>query len=222
MEKRGASETKVHTTVNAVKFYFEQVLKKEKTFYALPRSKKPWTLPAVLAESEVLKLIQKTDNLKHRTMIMAGYSAGLRVSEIVGLRIKNIDSERMMIHIQGAKGKKDRMAHLSKKMLEILRMYYQQYRPKDYLVEGQYGWPYSARSVQEVLQQAKLNSKITKKGSVHMLRHSYATHLLEAGTDIRIIQELLGHNSLKTTMRYTHVSKKELGKIVSPLDKLNW
>lgn len=222
LEKRGASETKVHTTVNAVKFYFEKVLKKEKEFYDFPRPKKPWKLPAVLADTEGIKLIQTINNLKHRTMIMAGYSAGLRVSEIVALKILNIDSQRMMIHIQGAKGKKDRMVPLSKKLLEILRTYYQQYRPKSYLFEGQNGGPYSATSVQEILQQAKLCSRIMKKGSVHMFRHSYATHLLESGTDIRIIQELLGHNSLKTTMRYTHVSKKELGKIVSPLDKLNW
>ena len=222
LEEKGASETKVHTTVNALKFYFEQVLKKPKEFYDLPRPKKPWKLPAVLAESEVLKIIQRIDNLKHQTMIMAGYSAGLRVSEIVGLTIQNIDSQRMMIHIQGAKGKKDRMVPLSKVLLETLRKYYVTYHPKKYLFEGQYGGAYSSRSLQEVLQKAKLKSQIFKVGSIHMLRHSYATHLLEAGTDIRIIQELLGHNSLKTTMRYTHVSKKELGKIISPLDKLSW
>ena len=210
LNERGASETKVHSTVNAVKFYFEKVLLKHKEFYDLPRPKKPWKLPPVLAETEVTKLIKNIANLKHRTMIMAGYSAGMRVSE------------RMMIHIQGAKGKKDRMVPLSKILLETLREYYKAWRPKEFLFEGQYGGPYSVRSVQEILQQAKIKGNIVKKGSVHMLRHSYATHLLEGGTDIRIIQELLGHNSLQTTMRYTHVSKKELGKIVSPLDKLSW
>ena len=134
-------------------------------------------------------------------MIMAGYSAGLRVSEIIGLKLKNIDSQRMMIHIQGAKGKKDRMVPLSKTLLVLLRQYYTAYKPIEYLFEGQYGGAYSARSIQEILQAAKKRVHQQKTGSVHMLRHSYATNLVEAGTDIRIIQELLGHNSIKTTMR---------------------
>lgn len=222
LEKRGCSETKVHTTVNAIKFYFEKVEGREKEFYDLPRPKKPWKLPAVLAEEEVLSIIKSIENIKHRTMIMAGYAGGLRVSEIVGLKLTDIDSKRMMIHIHGAKGKKDRMVPLSVRFLETMRSYYIQYKPAVYLFEGKKGVAYNARSVQEVLQKAKERVNVTKTGSVHMLRHSYATHLMEAGTDIRIIQELLGHNSIKTTMRYTHVSKKELGRIVSPLDKLTW
>ena len=197
-------------------------MKREKEFYDLPRPKKPFKLPDVLAEEEVISIIQKIKNLKHRTMIMAGYSAGLRVSEIVNLKVKDIDSKRMMIHIHAAKGKKDRLVPLSKKLLETLREYYTTYKPKDFLFEGQDGKSYSARSVQSILQTAKLKAKINKTGSVHMLRHSYATHLMEGGTDIRIIQELLGHNSIKTTMRYTHVSKKDIGRIESPLDKLAW
>lgn len=222
LEKRGCSETKVHTTVNAIKFYFEKVEGREKEFYDLPRPKKPWKLPAVLAEEEVLSIIKSIENIKHRTMIMAGYAGGLRVSEIVGLKLTDIDSKRMMIHIHGAKGKKDRMVPLSVRFLVTMRSYYIQYKPAVYLFEGKKGVAYNARSVQEVLQKAKERVNVTKTGSVHMLRHSYATHLMEAGTDIRIIQELLGHNSIKTTMRYTHVSKKELGRIVSPLDKLTW
>jgi site-specific recombinase XerD len=222
LEKQGCSETQVHTAVNAIKFYFEKVMKREKEFYDLPRPKKPFKLPDVLAEEEVISIIQKIKNLKHRTMIMAGYSAGLRVSEIVNLKVKDIDSKRMMIHIHAAKGKKDRLVPLSKKLLETLREYYTTYKPKDFLFEGQDGKSYSARSVQSILQTAKLKAKINKTGSVHMLRHSYATHLMEGGTDIRIIQELLGHNSIKTTMRYTHVSKKDIGRIESPLDKLAW
>ena len=222
LEKQGCSETKVHTAVNALKFYFEKVAGREKEFYDLPRPKKPFKLPAILAEDEVVQVIKHITNLKHRAMIMAGYSAGLRVSEIIALKPGNIDSKRMMIHIQGAKGKKDRMVPLAKKLLEILRLYYQAYKPQTYLFEGRPGEPYSVRSVQEILKVAKLKAQVTKKGSVHMLRHSYATHLMEAGTDIRIIQELLGHNSIKTTMRYTHVSKKDIGRIESPLDKLGW
>jgi site-specific recombinase XerD len=212
----------VHTAVNAIKFYFEQVMKREKEFYDLPRPKKPFKLPSVLAEEEVITLIQKTVNLKHRAIIMTGYSAGLRVSEIVNLKIDDIDSKRMMMHIKGAKGKKDRMVPLSKKLLEILREYYKQYRPKELLFEGRNGGCYSSRSIQLTLNNAKLKAEIKKKGSTHMLRHSYATHLLELGTDIRIIQELLGHNTIRTTMRYTHVSRKSLDKVESPLDKLKW
>ena len=221
LKEQGCSETKVHTAVNALKFYFEQVMGRGKEFYDLPRPKKPFKLPAILAEEEVMDLIKNIENIKHRTMIMTGYSAGLRVSEIVGLKLKNIDSKRMMIHIQEAKGKKDRMVPLSRILLETLRSYFLVYKPKEYLFEGQFGGAYSTRSVQEVMQVAK--QKVTNKtGSVHMLRHSYATHLMEAGTDIRIIQALLGHNSIRTTMLYTHVSKVAIGKVESPLDKLKW
>lgn len=222
LEKRGCSETKVHTSVNAIKFYFEKVEGREKEFYDLPRPKKPFNLPAILAEEEVLALIQQVKNLKHKTLLMAGYAGGLRVSEIIHLKIHDIDSKRMMIHLQGAKGKRDRMVPLSKKLLEALRVYYLAYKPKEYIFESSAGGMYSARSAQSVLQAAKKEAGIIKKGSIHMLRHSYATHLMESGTDIRIIQELLGHNSIRTTMLYTHVSKKDIGKIESPLDKLNW
>ncbi len=221
LKEKGCSETKVHSAINAIKFYFEYVLGKEKEFYDLPRPKKPFKLPAILAEEEVVEIIKNIQNVKHKTMIMTAYSAGLRVSEIVALKINNIDSKRMMIHIQGAKGKKDRMVPLSIVLLTMLRKYYKEYQPKNYLFEGQFGNAYSARSVQEVLQIAK--QKVTNKaGGVHMLRHSYATHLMESGTDIRIIQSLLGHNSIRTTMLYTHVSKIALSKIESPLDKLKW
>ncbi len=222
LEKQGHSETKVHTTVNTIKFYFEQVLGKEKAFYDLPRPKKPFKLPAVLAEEEIIKLIQKLSNLKHKAILMTGYAAGMRVSEIIHLQIADIDSKRMMIHIHGAKGKKDRMVPLSKKLLETLRAYYRLYKPKRYIFENPAGGMYSIRSAQQILHDAKEQAGITKKGSIHMLRHSYATHLMEGGTDIRIIQELLGHNSIRTTMLYTHVSKKDLGRIESPLDKLSW
>jgi len=222
LEKKGCSETKVHMAVNAIKFYFEQVMGRGKEFYDLPRPKKPWKLPAILAEEEVVTMIKSIVNIKHRTMIMTGYSAGLRVSEIINLKISNIDSKRMMIHVQNGKGKKDRMVPLSKRLLEILRIYFKAYQPKEYLFEGQAGGQYSARSLQEVLQAAKLRSRINKVGSIHMLRHSYATHLMDAGTDIRFIQDLLGHNSIRTTMRYTHVTNKQIAKIGSPLDKLDW
>lgn len=222
LEKQGYSETKVHTSVNVIKFYFEKVLCRAKEFYDLPRPKKPFKLPSVLAEEEIIRLIQKVNNLKHRALLMTGYAAGMRVSEIIHLKIADIDSMRMMIHIHAGKGKKDRMVPLSNKLLETLRSYYLVYKPKEYLFENPSGGVYSVRSAQQILHNAKQEAGIQKKGSIHMLRHSYATHLMESGTDIRIIQELLGHNSIKTTMRYTHVSKKDIGRIGSPLDRLNW
>ena len=219
--KKGYSEVHIHTVINAIKFYYEKVLGRQLEFYGVPRPKKPWKLPEVLATEEVASLISKVDNVKHKAMLMTGYSAGLRVSEIVGLRLRDIDSKRMMIHIHGAKGKKDRMVPLSQKLLMVLREYVGQYKPKVYLFEGQGSTAYSTRSVQLVLAESKRKAGIAKKGSVHSLRHSYATHLMESGTDIRFIQELLGHNSITTTMRYAHVSKKDIRKIESPLDKLN-
>jgi site-specific recombinase XerD len=223
IKKKGYSEVQVHTAVNALKFYFEQVEKRGREFYDLPRPKKKEQLPSILAEAEVVTLLQKTVNLKHKTLLMTAYSAGLRVSELVSLKVKDIDSQRMLIHVRQGKGKKDRMVPLSQKLLEVLRSYHKAYRPKIYLFEGnEPATPYSTRSAQEVLKVAKQKARIRKSGSIHSLRHAYATHLLEGGTDIRFIQELLGHQSLTTTLIYTHVSVKNIGGILSPLDKLNF
>ena len=221
LKRKNYSEVRIHTAVNAIKFFFEQVEKRGREFYDLPRPKKALQLPSVLSEQEIVRLFSQTGNLKHKVLLMAAYSAGLRVSELVGLRLKDIDSSRMMIHIRQGKGKKDRMVPLSAKLLEVLRNYYKTYKPKEYLFEGEkQGMPYSTRSAQEVLKRAKQRAGIRKSGSIHSLRHSYATHLLEGGTDIRYIQAFLGHNDPKTTMRYTHVSKTAIGNIGSPLDKL--
>jgi site-specific recombinase XerD len=223
LHKKGKSPAHLHTTINALKFYFEQVEGRGKEFYDLPRPQKPQKLPDILGEREIVKIFQSVENLKHRTLLMTAYSAGLRVSELVSLQVRDIDSERMMIHVRQGKGAKDRMVQLSTVLLDTLRAYYRAYKPSLYLFEGeQPGTPYSTRSAQEVLKKAKGKAGILKQGSIHMLRHSYATHLLEGGTDIRYIQELLGHNNLQTTMRYTHVSKLQVQKIISPLDKLQW
>jgi site-specific recombinase XerD len=222
MEKKGYTEAAMHTVVNALKFYFEKVEGKTSEFYNLPRPKKPHKIPHILAETEIIDLIRKTENLKHRALLMASYSAGLRVSELVTLKKTDIDSKRMMIYIRGAKGKKDRLVPLSKRLLETLRQYVGKYKPREYLFEGEGGMLYSTRSAQQVLADAKQKAGIMKKGSIHLLRHSYATHLLEGGTDIRYIQDFLGHNSLKTTMLYTHVSKLKIENIQSPLDKLKF
>jgi site-specific recombinase XerD len=153
-------------------------------------------------------------------MLMLAYSAGLRVSEIVNLKIEDVDSNRMTIFVARAKGKKDRINALSPKLLAELRKYYKEYKPAIYLFEGPDKAQYSVRSVQEVFTKAKQNAGIRNKGGIHTLRHSYATHLLESGTDIRFIQELLGHNSINTTLRYTHVSTRSIRNIKSPLDDL--
>lgn len=221
MNNKNYSEAHIHTAINAIKFYFEHVLNRGKEIYDLPRPKKPLLLPDILSEKEVVKLFAEIKNLKHKTLLMTAYSAGLRVSELVNLRIHDIDSQRMMIHIRIGKGKKDRMVPLSKRLLEILREYYKEYRPKEFLFEGENG-AYSTRAAQLVIADAKSKAGIRKGGSIHSLRHSYATHLLEGGTDIRYIQELLGHADLKTTLRYTHVTMKGIGGIQSPLDKLPW
>lgn len=221
IKKKRYSETHVHTAVNAIKFYFEQVEKRPREFYDLPRPKKPLKLPSILAEEEVVSLIRNTGNLKHKAILMTAYSAGMRVSELVRLKIAHVDSKRMMLLIEQGKGKKDRMVPLSQKLLETLREYFKNDRPKVYLFEGNKpGEPISTRTAQRILAVSKLKAKVYKKGSIHSLRHSYATHLLEGGTDLRYIKELLGHHSLKTTLIYTHVSIKNIGNVQSPLDKL--
>jgi integrase/recombinase XerD len=214
------SETQIHSAINAIKFYFEKVLGNDKTYYDLPRPKKPKQLPDVLAEEEVMSIIGTITNIKHRALIMTGYAAGLRVSEIVNLQLRDIDGKRMVIHIRNGKGKKDRYVNLSVVLLHTLRDYYKAYHPGPFLFVGEDGGAYSTRSAQQIIKAAKQKLGILKKGSIHMLRHSYATHLLENGTDIRYIQALLGHNDIKTTIRYTHVASKITSKIQSPLDVL--
>ncbi len=214
------SATTQNQLINAIKYFYEQVLKRPREVYELPRAHKPWQLPAVFSEQEILAILNATENLKHRTLLCLAYSAGLRVSELVNLRIADIDSSRMLINIRQAKGKRDRIVMLSEKLLVLLREYYKAYTPKTYLFEGQGGGRYSARSIQEVVQRSKKLAGVKKKGSIHALRHSFATHLYEAGTDLISIKELLGHQSLRTTAIYTHVSKKNISKIQSPFDKL--
>lgn len=215
------SENTIHSRMNAIKFYFEKVLHRDKMFFEIPRPKKPSKLPKVISTTDIKKLFGATTNLKHNTMLKLCYGMGLRVSEIINLKISDIDSKRMQVFIERAKGKKDRYVNLPDSILEQLRAYYREYRPKKYLFEGQHGDQYSIRSAQLVFKAAMQKAKINKEVGIHGLRHSFATHLLENGTDIRFIQELLGHNDIKTTLRYTHVSQKTLSKVKSPLDDIN-
>jgi site-specific recombinase XerD len=175
-------------------------------------------LPNVLSKEDVIAIIAATTNLKHKALLALIYSAGLRISEALAMQPKDIDSKRMLIHVKNAKGKKDRYTLLSEKVLVILREYYNIYQPKTYLFEGQAGGAYSSRSAQTVLKLAVKKAGIDKPVSLHTLRHSFATHLLESGTDLRYIQDLLGHSSPKTTMIYTHVSSSSLKKIKNPFD----
>ena len=207
--------------VNSIKFYYEKVLGRQKEFYNLPRAKKPRKLPTVLSEEEIITLLDQPENLKHKCILYLIYSGGLRISEAVNMKVADIDSKRNLILIRGAKGKKDRTTLLSKKLLEMLRHYYKLYKPKEYLFEGETGGQYSVTTIQKVFNKALKASGIRKNATVHSLRHSFATHLLERGTDLRYIQELLGHESSKTTEIYTHVTMKAKDKIVSPLDNLN-
>lgn len=214
------SPTVQNQLINAIKFFYEQLLKRPAEHYDLPRAKEGQRLPSVFSASEIQKIIEACTNLKHRSMICLAYAGGLRVSEVVNLQIADVDSKRMVITVRHGKGNKDRQVMLSEKLLIILREYFRQYKPKIWLFEGKPGERYSDRSVQLVLQQAKRKAGIRKRGSIHALRHSFATHLLESGTDLLSIKALLGHNSLRTTMMYTHVSNKQISKIQSPLDKI--
>lgn len=213
-------ERKMNGKINAIKFYFEQVLHQPKMFFDIPRPKKPQTLPKMLSKADIKKIFSVTHNQKHLLILKLCYGMGLRVSEVVNLKISNIDSKRMQVHIQGAKGKKDRYVNLPHSILGLLREYYKAYRPKIWLFEGQYGGNYSTRSVQAVFKRAMKKAGIHKQIGVHGLRHSYATHLLESGADLRFIQELLGHYNIKTTQIYTHVTNTSIKNIKSPIDTL--
>lgn len=214
------SESEIHSRINAVKFYFEQVLHRPKMFIDIPRPKKSVVLPKMLSKRDINRIIHVTVNPKHKIMLQICYGMGLRVSEVVNLKLSDIDSSNMLVRIEQGKGKKDRMAVLPDSILDSLRRYYMVYHPKVYLFEGQYGGQYAIRSAQAVFKTALKKAGIKKQIGIHGLRHSYATHLLESGTDIRFIQELLGHNSIKTTQIYTHITDVSKAKIKSPLDAL--
>ena len=214
------SESQINSRYNAVKFYYEQVLGRDKFFIDLPRPKMPKQLPKHISPRDIKKLFAAVTNAKHAIMLKLCYGMGLRVSEIVNLKVSNIDSGNMQVLIQQAKGKKDRYVNLPESILDDLRSYYKEYRPSKYLFEGQGGGQYSIRSVQYVFKDAMTRAKINKNVGIHGLRHSFATHLLESGTDISYIQSLLGHNDIKTTMKYVKVAQNDLRNIKSPLDNL--
>lgn len=221
VEKKNISASTLNIIINALRFYYGEILKR-KFIYEIKRPRKDRKLPVVLSREEIAKILSSVDNIKHKTILMLAYSAGLRVSEVIRLKPEDIDSKRKLIHIKGSKGRKDRYTLLSETVLKTLREYWNKYRPQKWLFEGAKEEKHlSARTADKIFKNAFDKAGITKKVSFHSPSHSFATHLLEGGTDLRYIQELLGHAHSKTTEVYTHVRRKNLGKIVSPIDTIN-
>ncbi|WP_084119150.1 site-specific tyrosine recombinase/integron integrase [Aquiflexum balticum] len=207
--------------VNAVKLFLVNSHNKKLNPEIISRPKKEKLLPNVLSKEEVKMILEAHKNIKHKAMLSLIYACGLRRSELLNLKIKDVDSKRRLLIVRQSKGKKDRIVPISDKIIELLRKYYKEFIPKCYLFEGKImGGMYSEKSLESVLKQALTKSGISKPVTLHWLRHSYATHLLESGTDLRFIQEILGHKSSKTTEIYTHVSTKSLQNIKSPFDDL--
>ena len=219
-DKKSATST-LNQAINALKFYYGSI-QKCKFLYEIRRPCRDRKLPIVLSKEEIEKIFLSVGNIKHKAILMLVYSAGLRVGEVVKLKPEDIDNKRMLIHIKGSKGRKDRYTILSETALGVLRQYWRRYKPNKWLFEGARAGRYiSTRTVEKILEHACEKANIRKHVSVHTLRRSFATHLLEGGTDLRYIQELLGHAHSKTTEIYTHFSTKSIGKIKNPLDSLN-
>ena len=206
--------------INAIKFYYEKVLGREKQLIRIERPRKEKILPNTLSKTEIQAILQSTSNIKHRSMLELLYSAGLRRSEVLNLKISDIDSKRMLIKVRGGKGGKDRYTLLSESVLAHLREYFLAYKPKQWLFEGINEAQYSGTSISKVLKKSAKKAGIKKRVHIHMLRHSFATHLLEQGTNLRVIQDLLGHENIQTTEIYTHVSNTEIRKVKNPIDEI--
>jgi site-specific recombinase XerD len=219
---RQASPANLDMHVNALKFLYNVTLKRPEVVQGLSHPKRPKTLPVILSPEEVLRVFAAIRSVKHKAIIATAYAAGLRISEVCGLRIADIDSQRMRIHVRSGKGKKDRYVMLGESLLDLLRQYYQKARPPgEYLFPGYNPQrPICTNAVRQVLRKVVRETGLAKRVTMHTLRHCFATHLLEAGTDIRILQVLLGHSSIRTTLRYTHITDRLLQKLVSPLDMI--
>ena len=212
------SNSYVNQAINAIKFYYEVVLGMPNRFYEIERPRKESKLPTVISKEEILSIIENTNNIKHKCIVELLYGSGLRRSELLNLKINDIDSKRMLILVKGSKGNKDRQTILSKTALHDLRLYFKEYKPHIYLFEGRNEKKYSGASVLKIVKDAAERARIRTRVSPHVLRHSFATHLLESGTDLRQIQVLLGHGSTKTTEIYTHVATNTFKTIKNPLD----
>lgn len=220
VQERKVSYSTQNQAINAIKFYLEQVKGGERKVYYIERPRKESKLPTVLSEEEMWALLSRTHYLKHKCMLLLLYSAGLRRSELLRLQERDLDLDRKVIHVRAAKGKKDRVTMLSPYAYQVLQDYLAQLKPKFWLFEGPDGRPYSASSLGKIIKRSAEKAGIKKNVSAHTLRHSFATHSLEQGMDLRYIQSLLGHENSKTTERYTQVTTKGFGNLVSPLDRL--
>jgi integrase/recombinase XerD len=221
IQEKKASQSLIRQAYSALKFFYETTLKKDWNGFRIPRAKTGKKLPVVLSLQEIQAILSAARNLKHRALLVTIYSAGLRVSEVVHLKVSDIDSQRMVIRVQQGKGEKDRYTLLARRTLEVLRDYWRAYRPEDWLFPGQPAKGFlSVSSVQKIFEKVVHQAGVRKHATVHTLRHSFATHLLEAGTDLYHIQRLLGHTTPKTTAIYLHLSRKDLGGVSSPLDHL--
>lgn len=219
MEERKASQSVLVQTYSALKFFFENTLQKQWNAIRIPRCKQRRKLPGVLSREEVESILSATKNLKHRAILMTLYSAGLRIGEVTRLKVSDIESGRMMIRVNEGKGLKDRYTLLGERNLEMLRRYWKAYRPLEWLFPGRNASdPVSISAIQRVFKTSLAKAGIKKKASVHTLRHCFATHLLDSGTDLYYIQRLLGHKSAGTTSVYLHITGKDIGKIKSPID----
>jgi integrase/recombinase XerD len=220
---RQASPANLDMYVNALKFLYNVTLKRPEVVQGLSHPKRPTTLPVILSPEEVLRIFAAIRSVKHKAIIATAYAAGIRISEVCGLRIADIDSQRMRIHVRAGKGKKDRYVMLGESLLELLRQYYRKARPQgEYLFPGYKPHrPICTTAVRQVLRKVVQETGLAKKVTMHTLCHCFATHLLERGTDIRILQVLLGHSSIRTTLRYTHVTDPLVQKLMSPLDLIH-
>ena len=219
--RKNLSASYQNQVINAIKLFYRNRYNRTMEVNFIQRPRREKRLPNVLSKMEVKAILEAPSNLKHRAMLSLIYACGLRRSELLNLTLKDVLSNRHLLFVRQAKGKKDRMVPLSPKIIEMLREYYKAYQPKTWLFEGQFpNTKYSEKSLENVLKQSLYKVKMNKKVSLHWLRHSYATHLLESGTDLRYIQELLGHSSSRTTEIYTHVSTRNLQQIRSPFDDL--
>src|SRR5258708_3527439 len=204
--------------VSALRFLYHVTLGQVWAVDGIPYPKREKTLPTIPSREEVIRFLKGVPNLKHRAALMTCYAGGLRLSEVVALKIADLDSRRMVIHVHRGKGAKDRIVPLSTTLLEMLRAYYKAIRPPDWLFPGRYGHHLSTRVIDHACLRVRRTLSIKTKLTVHTLRHAFATHLLDAGTNLRTIQMILGHSSIQSTAVYTHVSTKTLEGVTSPLD----
>jgi len=219
-EERQSSQSDFKQAVGALRFLNKYTLNREWLKDRIPYPRRAKKLPVVLSKVEVERLFSEIQNEQHRAILQTAYGSGLRLMEAVTLRVSDVDSKQMLLQVRAGKGAKERKAMLSPELLKLLRSYYRKYQPKDYLFPGKRNHHVSTSVIQRVCKKAAVRAGIKKRVTPHTLRHSFATHLLEQGTDLRLIQELLGHASFKTTLIYTHVSDKIFRDVTSPLDTL--